>query len=65
MNQFAESWGWFAGEVHDLAREKGWWETDRSFLECMGLVISELGEAVIAKHAYNKSRSYRHGQKQY
>jgi NTP pyrophosphatase (non-canonical NTP hydrolase) len=48
MDTFAESWNWFAGEVHDLACEKGWWETDRSFLECMGLVISELGEAVEA-----------------
>ena len=50
MDNFEESWGWFAGSVYELACKKGWWPegNSRSFLECMGLVISELGEAVEA-----------------
>ena len=57
MDNFGDAWGWFSTEVHNLACEKGWWVLrtadgpsagTRSFLECMGLVISELGEAVEA-----------------
>lgn len=48
MSLFGDAWGWLAVEVNDLAIQKGWWEGKRSFLECMGLVISELGEAVEA-----------------
>lgn len=48
MNNLRESWGWFAGNVYGLACEKGWWQSDRSFVECIGLVVSELGEAAEA-----------------
>lgn len=54
MNNLRESWDWFSGSVYDLARQKGWWplagsnENARSFLECIGLVVSELGEAAEA-----------------
>lgn len=54
MNNLRESWDWLATEVHTLARQKGWWPSSggngkaRSFIECIGLVVSELGEAVEA-----------------
>jgi NTP pyrophosphatase (non-canonical NTP hydrolase) len=32
-------------EVHDLAKSKGWYETDRSPLEVHMLIVSELAEA--------------------
>lgn len=48
MNNLRESWDWFAGTVHTLAWQKGWWDNNRSFLECIGLVVSELGEAAEA-----------------
>jgi NTP pyrophosphatase (non-canonical NTP hydrolase) len=48
MNNLRDSWEWFSGSVYDLAYNKGWWENNRSFLECIGLVISELGEAAEA-----------------
>ena len=48
MTNFACSWRWLMDEAHTLAVRKGWWDRERSFYECMGLVISELGEAVEA-----------------
>jgi NTP pyrophosphatase (non-canonical NTP hydrolase) len=38
-------------EAHTTAVEKGWWETDRSNLECIALMHCELSEAV---EAYRK-----------
>lgn len=35
-----------ANDVHQNAVEKGWWEKDRSLLECIALMHSELSEAV-------------------
>lgn len=35
-------------EVHQLAVEKGFWDTPRNFGECLMLVVSELGEAIEA-----------------
>lgn len=46
MDNLAESWNWFSTEVHSLAIAKGWYDNKRSVLECLGLVYSELGEAV-------------------
>lgn len=52
MDNLAESWNWFSSSVYELACSKGWWplaggdEGQRSILECLGLVYSELGEAV-------------------
>ena len=36
----------FAGEVHALAKEKGWWDAPRSPVECLALVHSEVSECV-------------------
>lgn len=87
-------------EAHETALSHGWWDEKRSFLECIALVHSELGEATEAyrkgeeenlveeladtcirifdlcgysgwdleavikrKMSFNKTRSYRHGNK--
>jgi NTP pyrophosphatase (non-canonical NTP hydrolase) len=36
----------FAKEMHELAKEKGWWNRDRSFGELIALLHSELSEAL-------------------
>lgn len=36
------------GEIHDTAKEKGWWDSDRSNAECIALIHSELSEALEA-----------------
>jgi len=33
-------------EAHKTAKEKGWWNTPRTSLECMALIHSEVSEAV-------------------
>lgn len=33
-------------EAHETAKEKGWWDNPKSFLECCALVHSEVSEAV-------------------
>lgn len=33
------------GQSHRTALEKGWWDTDRGFLECLMLTVSEISEA--------------------
>ena len=99
----------WASEIHELAVEKGWWDSDKDFGELIALIHCELSEAyeqyrnrtplyyeddnkpegvavelvdvlirtldvlsnlgvdiddlVEKKHAYNKTRSYRHGNK--
>lgn len=42
-------------EVHQLAVEKGFWDTPRNFGECLMLVVSELGEAIEAHRENNPS----------
>ena len=39
-------------QSHETAVEKGWWETDRNFLEQIMLMVTELSEVV---------EEYRHG----
>lgn len=39
---------WFQAEAHSLAKAKGWYRQERSFLELSGLIYSEIGEAVDA-----------------
>lgn len=34
--------------VHEIAKEKGWWDTDRSDGECIALMHSELSEGLEA-----------------
>lgn len=36
----------FSKEVHENAKAHGWWETDRSFAECIVLIHSEWSEAL-------------------
>lgn len=45
---FSSEWNWLSNEAHALAISKGWWLSPRSLLECMALVMSEIGEAVEA-----------------
>ncbi len=40
------NWNEFAAEVHQLAVEKGWWETTPSFAQITVMCHSELSEAV-------------------
>lgn len=35
-------------EIHKIAKDKGWWESDRNKAELLMLVVSELGEALEA-----------------
>ena len=104
-----EQW---CADIHKLATEKGWWDTDRKFPEVVALIHSEISEAfeewrlgwdsaefsvlpgkpcglsieladavirimdycehvgidleeaIRIKHEYNKTRLYRHGDKQ-
>jgi NTP pyrophosphatase (non-canonical NTP hydrolase) len=37
-----------AAEIHQTAKDKGWWEEDRNFGEMIALVHSELSEALEA-----------------
>jgi NTP pyrophosphatase (non-canonical NTP hydrolase) len=41
-----------AKQVHDIAKEKGWWESERSTPECIALMHSELSEALEAYRVY-------------
>lgn len=43
----------FAKEVHELAKEKGWWESTRNFPEQIALMHSELSE-VLEDYRNNK-----------
>lgn len=44
-----------AGKIHKIAREKGFWDTDRNVGELLMLVVSELGEALEAHRKGKKS----------
>ena len=35
-------------EAHAIAKEKGWWDQERTFGDCIALVHSELSEALEA-----------------
>ena len=41
-------------EIYETAKEKGWWDTPRSFAECIALVHSELSEALEAVRTGDK-----------
>mgnify|MGYP003943930467 CR=1 FL=1 len=47
-NLFVETWRETAREVHETAREKGWWDRDRNDGEMIALMHSELSEALEA-----------------
>lgn len=38
----------FANECHQIAIEHGWWDTERSFPECVALIHSEVSEMLQA-----------------
>lgn len=45
---FPETFNLVQTVVHDIARSKGWWQSDRSNAECIALIHSELSEALEA-----------------
>ncbi len=57
-------------EIHQNAVDHGWYDKKQSFGEIVALCHSELSEAldveaiVHQKHEYNKTRPYRHGNKE-
>lgn len=109
-SEFVGQFNRLTSEVHENARDKGWWESDRSNGELIALCHSELsemlealrhgnpkddkvtsmdsavveaadvvirlmdlcgarnwdlGRAIVAKVAFNKTRSYKHGGKKF
>lgn len=44
-------------EVHETAKQKGWWDGDRSFPELIALMHSELSEA-LEQYREGKESSY-------
>lgn len=47
-DKFLCGWDWMEEIVHDIAKEKGWWEGDRNDGELIALMHSELSEALEA-----------------
>jgi NTP pyrophosphatase (non-canonical NTP hydrolase) len=45
---FIETFNTISDNVHETAKEKGWWETDRNDGELIALIHSELSEALEA-----------------
>jgi len=45
---FIETFNIISDNVHETAKEKGWWETDRNDGELIALIHSELSEALEA-----------------
>lgn len=45
---FQSSWNAMAMQVHRIARDKGWWDSDRNQGEIIALIHSELSEALEA-----------------
>lgn len=45
---FAKTFNVIAGEIHQTAREKGWWDAERNDGEIIALMHSELSEALEA-----------------
>ena len=41
-------------EIYTTAKKHGWWDKDRTFVECIALVHSELSEALEAKRDGDK-----------
>lgn len=54
---YSKSINQIAREVHKLAIEKGWWQTDRPFTECAALMMCEIAEA-IEEYRDNKPAVY-------
>lgn len=48
MTDFEVKWDLKAREIHRIAVEHGWWETDRSVGEVIALIHSELSEGLEA-----------------
>lgn len=43
---FVGAWNAVAGDVHETAKEKGWWDDKRGDAELIALIHSELSEAL-------------------
>jgi NTP pyrophosphatase (non-canonical NTP hydrolase) len=46
--KFVRGWDWVQDIVHETAKEKGWWDTDRNDGELIALMHSELSECLEA-----------------
>ena len=44
MSNFPGEWRALQRDVHEMAREKGWWDEERNDGEVLMLVVSELAE---------------------
>lgn len=52
--KFTESFAAMQKEVHETAKEKGWWDKERNDGEIIALIHSELSEALEAMRGGNK-----------
>jgi len=44
--RFIESWNEVSSEIHNTAKEKGWWDAERNDGELIALMHSELSECL-------------------
>ena len=47
-SEFEDSFKYYQNQVHELAKEKGWYERERNPLELLMLIVTELSEAAEA-----------------
>ena len=50
---FVEGYNQLASQIHQTAKEKGWWDKERNEGEIMMLIVSEISEALEALRAGN------------
>jgi NTP pyrophosphatase (non-canonical NTP hydrolase) len=46
--EFIRLFGSLQQKAHETAKEKGWWDTDRTLPHCMGMVMTEMAEVIEA-----------------
>lgn len=54
--KFVHGWDWVQDIVHETAKEKGWWDTERNDGELIALMHSELSECLEAMRKPDKSK---------
>ncbi len=53
LENFVSAWNDLQKEIHDNAKEKGWWEKERNDGELLALIHSEISEALEGLRAGN------------